>query len=90
MLFIIKVALTLFVVGFAMIGLAGVTWFIQLTQRLNSTIRTILYTGLGIIVIVSFCMGISFKGVPILVLYGMGFIFLGFCSIPIRIFMRSY
>ena len=90
MLFIIKIALTLFVMGFIMIGLAGITWFIQLTQRLNSTIRTILYIDISTIVLVTFCMELTCKGVPILVLYGMAFIFLGFCSIPIRIFMGDY
>jgi hypothetical protein len=90
MLLIIKIALTFFVLGFMCIGLIGATFFFQLVQKLNSTIRTMLYTEIIIIVLVTLCMDLSYRGIPILAFYGMTFIIIGFCSVPIRIFMGDY
>jgi hypothetical protein len=90
MFLIIKIALTFFIMGFILVGLGGIAFCLYLIQKLNSTIRTIIYTEITIIVLVTFCMDLSYRGIPILTLYGMGFIFIGFCSIPIRIFMGDY
>jgi hypothetical protein len=90
MLVIIKIALILFVLGFVMMGLAGLTFCIQLTQKLNSTLRDILYIGAGVITFVTILVNLSYKGLPFIVIYGLGFIFIGFCSIPIRIFTGDY
>jgi hypothetical protein len=90
MLFIIKIALTLFVLGFLMIGAAGITLCFQLIQKLSSTVRTIIYIGITTTSFVTILMNLSYEGVPLLALYFMGFILIGFCSIPIRIFMGDY
>jgi hypothetical protein len=90
MLLIIKISLTFFVLGFLMVGTAGITLCFQLIQKLNSTIRSIIYIGIATTSFVTLCMNLSYMGVPLLALYFMGFILIGFCSIPIRIFMGDY
>jgi len=90
MLLIIKIALTFFVMGFIMVGLVGISLCYQLVQRLHSTIRDILYIGIASIFLVTVFMNISYNGIPFIVLYGLGFVFIGFCSVPIRIFMGDY
>jgi len=90
MIIIFKLMLMFFILGFIMIGIAGFTFCIKLVQKLNSTIRIMVYTEITILVLITFCMDLSFRGIPIFIFYWMGFIFVGICSIPIRIFMGDY
>jgi len=89
MIFIIKLMLLFFILGLSMLGITGFAFCIHLAQKLNSTIRIIIYTGFTIIFLVTLGMDLSFNGIPILALYGMGFILIGFCSIPIRYLWRT-
>lgn len=89
MLLIIKISLMFFVLGFIMIGMAGFVFCIHLTQKLNSTVRDILYISTSLITLVTVLMNMSYKGLPFIAIYGIGFIFIGLCSIPIRIFMED-
>lgn len=90
MLLIIKIALTFFVMGFIMIGLTGITLCYQLTQKFNSTIRDILYINVALITLVTILMNMSYRGVPFIILYGAVLMFIGFCSLPVKLFMKDY
>lgn len=90
MLLIIKIALTFFVMAFIMAGLAGLILFYDIIRRLNSTIRSILYIGIITISLVTICFNFSYMGIPYIVFYIAGFILIGFCSFPIKLFMRKY
>jgi len=83
MILIVKIAVTFFILGLMMVGIAGVTFCLHLIQKFNPIIRTMLYTEISIIILVTLCMDLSYRGISILILYGMGFIFIGCCGIPI-------
>ncbi len=71
-------------------GVAGIAFCIHFIQKLDPTLRDILYISIGVITLVTVLMNMSYKGLPFIVIYGIGFIFIGFCSIPLNIFMEDY
>ncbi len=73
-----------------MVGVAGFTLCFQVIQKLSSTVRTILYTGFGIITLVTIFMNLSYKGIPFVAVYGIIFIFIGFYRLPKELLKKKY
>ena len=83
-----KIAIVCFTLGVLMSGAVGITLCYELIKNLNSTLRTIIYIGISIIIITTLCIDLSYMGIPYVVIYFMIFTFIGFCSWPIRIFIE--
>jgi len=83
MIFIIKLALTFFILALMLVAIVGFTFCLQLIQKLDSTIRTIIYSGSIIITLVTLLMNLSFKGIHILGIYIIVFALIGYCSVSI-------
>jgi len=53
-----------------LIGISGCVLFIQYINRFDSTISTITYSGIILIIIVSIAANLKYMGVPFIVMYG--------------------
>lgn len=85
-----KIAVACFALGSLLVVIAGNILCLDLIQKLNSTLRFIIYIGISIISIITLCMNLSYMGIPYVVLYGMIFATVGFCSLPIRVIIGDY
>lgn len=81
---LIKIALTFFVLSAIMCAIAGATLCYQFTKRFNSTIRTILYSGFIITSSITILANLSYRGIPLIVMIGIGFIIVGLFTVIIN------
>ena len=89
MIFILmNIAVICFIITTTIFALIGGICFYEFMNRFDSTIKTIIYSSTTIIVFTTFSMDLSYRGLPIWLLYIIAFVFLGFCIIPIRLFRR--
>jgi len=64
-----KVIIFCFVMAMILIGIDGCVLFIQYINRFDSTISTITYSGIILIIIVSIAANLKYMGVPFIVIY---------------------
>jgi len=75
---LLKVIVFCFSMGMIMVGIAGCVLFIQYVNEFDSTISTIIYAGIFLIVIVTVVSNLSYMGIPYVVMYASLVTFIGY------------
>jgi len=66
---LLKAIVFCFVMAMILIGVAGCVLFIQYINRFGSTVSTIIYSGIMLLIIVSIAAKSSYMGIPFIVMY---------------------